>query len=73
MKVILIQNAYIESIHGGIEVGKTEVYTVFLNQNEEKSPLESVTLYLKSETDYWWIERDEFKRAIADGHIKVVK
>lgn len=73
MKVILIQNAYIESIHGDIEVGKTEVYTVSLNQNEEKSPLGSVTLYLQSETDYWWLERDEFKRAIADGHIRVVK
>ena len=73
MKVILNKDTSIYSIHGTIDIVKTEVYTVSIHEeNDEAEFNESHTLRLDSETDHWWIERDEFKKAIAGGTILIV-
>lgn len=74
MKVILNKDTSIYSIHGTIDIIKTEVYTVSVHEEDDPESAfgGSHTLRLDSETDHWWIERGEFKKAIADGTILIV-
>lgn len=75
MKVLLKQGVYIESIHGNIDILKTEVFNVLVRKEDRNKGYgykDTTTLYLKSKTDHWWIEGDEFKKGVLEGKIVII-
>jgi len=67
MNILLEEGTRIESTYGRIEVTRTEVYRVSMEQPSK------VTIRLQANTAYWWLSRNEFKQAIAEGKIRIIK